>query len=51
MSEEKEEEVEPRCRVLWFLILSLHRTARRRRWKRRRRGGGGGEATEKIPEV
>jgi len=37
ISEEKEEEVQTLCRVLWFLILSLHRTARRRRRRRRHR--------------
>jgi hypothetical protein len=29
--------VMPSCRILWFLRLTVHRTARRRRGKRRRR--------------
>jgi hypothetical protein len=35
--EEEEEEAQTRCRILWFLNLTFHRTARRRRGKRRRR--------------
>jgi len=51
ISEEKEEEAQPRCRVLWFLILSLHRTARRRRGKRRRRRSHRKEAGDRRRSV
>jgi hypothetical protein len=36
--EEEEEEAQTRCRILWFLNLTFHRTARRRRirWWRKR---------------
>jgi hypothetical protein len=33
-SEEEEKQQQPICRILWFLILTIHRTARRRRWTR-----------------
>jgi hypothetical protein len=54
ISEEKEEEAQPRCRVLWFLILSC--IGQRGGGGGEGGGGGGGvggggEATEKIPEI
>jgi hypothetical protein len=35
--EEEEQQQQPTCRILWFLNLTIHRTARRRRGRRRRR--------------
>jgi hypothetical protein len=41
--------VMPSCRILWFLKLTMHRTARRRRGKRRRRRMSSEEEEEQQP--